>query len=290
MTQEIEYPALYTAADDYSAKSQRRYFRLLIGEYCVLAATAILAWCDVQGKLGSALYAIAFVALVLIALVSYLSRFDERWYRARAVAESVKTTAWRFMMRAEPFGDRPTIAAARSELRNYLRSTTRLNEGVVRRFDPRTCEGPEISQAMERMRLTNWKERLETYLTHRVREQRAWYARKAAYNKNAALISLIAILSIYSLAFILIAADLIQIESNWPMVSVFLLVGSGMLGFTKAKRFGELAASYQLTAREIGLVLNASADVDSDSSLSDYVNEAERAFSREHTQWVARQD
>jgi len=44
-----------------------------------------------------------------------------------------------------------------------------------------------------------------------------------------------------------------------------------------------------LTAHEIGLLQTRLGTIDSEEKFSAFVNEAERAFSREHTQWVARQ-
>ena len=49
-------------------------------------------------------------------------------------------------------------------------------------------------------------------------------------------------------------------------------------------------ASYNLTAHEIGIIRANSDSVETEKDLSNFVNEAELAFSREHTQWVARRD
>jgi hypothetical protein len=56
------------------------------------------------------------------------------------------------------------------------------------------------------------------------------------------------------------------------------------------KRHSELTASYNLTAHEIGIIKGNAEAVETESEFSDFVNEAELAFSREHTQWVARKD
>lgn len=290
MAHDLSYPSLYIAADDYSGHSQRWYFRLLILEYVVLVSTAIIALFGFQGTAASAAYASAFALLLIITSVTHFARYDERWYRSRAIAESVKTTTWRYMMKSEPFTDRPSILVAQAEFRNFLSSTTEYHRDVVKNFDPKTCEGPSISDEMNAVRLLSWPERLSLYIEQRVKSQRSWYAKKSKYNRSAGLFWYIVTCLIYSFSFILIAADVISIDDGWPLVSVFLLLGSGVLGFIKAKRFGELASSYQLTAREIGRVLGKQEEVKDDISLSEYVNESERAFSREHTQWVARQD
>ncbi len=52
----------------------------------------------------------------------------------------------------------------------------------------------------------------------------------------------------------------------------------------------KLASAYSLTAHEIGIIESRLATDASENEWSGLVNEAELAFSREHTQWVARQD
>jgi len=45
-----------------------------------------------------------------------------------------------------------------------------------------------------------------------------------------------------------------------------------------------------LTAYEIGFIREQISNVSTDKELSDFVKDAENAFSREHTQWAARRD
>ena len=62
------------------------------------------------------------------------------------------------------------------------------------------------------------------------------------------------------------------------------------LGWIQAKRFSELSASYALAAFEISLIKLQSGSIKTDEDLSRFVGDTENAFSREHTQWVARKD
>ena len=58
----------------------------------------------------------------------------------------------------------------------------------------------------------------------------------------------------------------------------------------QAKRFSELASSYTLAAHEIALIREQSFLPKTETEFSLFVSDAENAFSREHTQWVARRD
>jgi SMODS and SLOG-associating 2TM effector domain 1 len=63
-----------------------------------------------------------------------------------------------------------------------------------------------------------------------------------------------------------------------------------VIGWVEVKRYNELAASYRITSHEIGIIKSEVEIVQDEASLSYYVNETERAFSREHTQWLARSE
>ncbi len=66
-------------------------------------------------------------------------------------------------------------------------------------------------------------------------------------------------------------------------------MAGGVLTWIQVKRFQEIATAYALTAHEIGIVRGHLADSDTDEEFSEFVKDAENAFSREHTQWVVRQ-
>lgn len=73
-------------------------------------------------------------------------------------------------------------------------------------------------------------------------------------------------------------------------IDVMIAIAGGILSWIQAKRFTELSASYALTAHEISLINEQSEQFDNDQDFSVFVGDAENAFSREHTQWVARRD
>ena len=75
----------------------------------------------------------------------------------------------------------------------------------------------------------------------------------------------------------------------WP-TEVFVVAAASTLGWLQVKRFRELSAAYALTAHEIGLADAELDDIKGDQQFSRFVGDTENAFSREHTQWVARKD
>ncbi len=72
-----------------------------------------------------------------------------------------------------------------------------------------------------------------------------------------------------------------------PIV-VVATAASAVLTWQKAKKHNELSSSFSLAAHEITLIKGEACSISNEKELSDFVVNTESAFSREHTQWVAR--
>jgi hypothetical protein len=102
-----EYPALYQAASDASRGGQNTYKRLVqVDLALVVFGSALGALAFLVTKEHAAVFA-AGAAIVLLG--SIVAKFvakqrsdDKEWFDGRAVAESVKSLTWRYMMRLEP--------------------------------------------------------------------------------------------------------------------------------------------------------------------------------------------
>ena len=76
--------------------------------------------------------------------------------------------------------------------------------------------------------------------------------------------------------------------SIWP-IEPLIVVAASIVGWVQIKKYNELSAAYTVTAHEIGLIPTTIDSPSNDALLSEFVNDAEQAFSREHTLWLARQ-
>lgn len=287
------YPALYVHANMASIDAQTLYFRLVAGEYISLITASVFASEFFRSDQSTILYAFFVVAGLFLMVARSMNKPEQRWYAARALAESVKTATWRFMMRSEPFDmkfdhETTTEAAAQSEFQNYLLSIVRSNHFVGAKLAGIGSDGQQITTEMTAIRKLPLKERLALYHTQRVREQRKWYAKRAARHKRNFAISLAIGISIYVVTILLIFEQIHSGSFRSFPTEAFLLAASAMIGWTQAKKYNELASSYTLTAHEIGIAEQNIEYITVESQLSAYVNNTELAFSREHTQWVAR--
>ncbi|QKC92349.1 SLATT domain-containing protein [Mesorhizobium sp. NZP2234] len=124
----------------------------------------------------------------------------------------------------------------------------------------------------------------------RICDQRKWYEKKARSNKRSAKIWMGLGVIAYAVGFSFIVVRIADpAMPGWP-TEPLIVIAASLIGWTQIKKFNELASAYTLTAHEIGLTADLITDANSDEAFSSAVNEAELAFSRERTQWVARQN
>lgn len=282
-----DYPALYRAASDLSARTQKEFFSALFAHLALLViATAISISNSVEA--GWAIcQAMVLLGALACAIYLFAGRPDQRWYGGRAVAESIKTLTWRYASRAEPFDNSNDIDRHQFGLK--LKAIIDQNKEVSRLLTTHLDE-EQISSVLDSHRSCTVDDRLNFYRQHRIVEQQSWYANKAATNRRMVKVFFIALIATISIAiFFAIAKVHNPTAALWP-TDLFVTIAASLMTWIQAKRYQELSASYALTAHEISLIRQSSASPMSDSELSRFVADAENAFSREHTQWVARKD
>lgn len=287
-----ELPSLYRTSDSISSRSQNEYFNLAVGYIGLLLLGSILAyltsfWPNSRWiAIGAAL---SFFGSLVLTLVSFLQRPEAAWYSARAVAESVKTRTWRWMMRAEPYTDRESIEQARKEFISDLKSILDQNRQMAIRIDGEHCCGDAITEKMEQIRRMSFLERFGVYKVARIEDQLRWYQTKTLWNRRRARQWLSVSVCLNVVAIFLLLLKVSDPTLVMPIEVIAFLAGSA-LTWTQMKKFRELATSYGLTAHEITLVKGEAANISDEKHFSEFVLNSENAFSREHTQWVARKE
>lgn len=282
-----DYPSLYQSSSVLSEKSQKAFFRALFWHLLLLFLAAIVSVVNSSEAEAWIFQAIVLIGALSCAVYLYYGKSDQNWYKGRAAAESVKTLTWRFISKAEPFNSSDDID--RSKFNLTLKGIIEQNLGLAE-YLTFNVESASITQKMMDYRNASTDERRIRYIEDRIAEQQKWYAKKATYNRKTVdrfYLSLI----IANIAAIIFAIAKIRFPSApfWPTDAI-VAVALSLVSWIQAKRFQELAASYALTAYEIGFIKEQAAHAMSDDELSIFVGDAENAFSREHTQWIARRD
>ena len=284
----LEYPALYKSASKGSATAQSRFLNTIRWEYFLLFVVSVASATRGLSGLNPLILSILLVILAGLYVYKTVKKLDQDWYRCRALAESVKTSTWRFAMRAHPFADTDNIETPKAEFRNLLRDILESNFSIAENLQSDATD--QVTTSMIEIRKLPLKGRVSFYLENRIDDQRSWYAKKSSANKAAQRRWFWLTIIIYVGAAISLNAGQLGFSQATLAFDPMIVLVTSALGWLQMKRHGELTASYNLTAHEIGIIRGNSDAIVTESKFSDFVNEAELAFSREHTQWVARRD
>jgi hypothetical protein len=286
-----DLPGLYQSANSSSIKQQKNYFDGIMLYLILLSVAALFAFYS-DGK-NDSIYKIisAFLFLATLSIVIWLriSRPDDIWYNGRAVAESVKTRSWRWMMRAEPYLDCEKIDTVRKHFINDLKIILKQNESLIKQLGTDASIEEPISEKMMEVRKLNLEDRFNLYRIQRITDQALWYSKKSKFNKKWATIWFWSTVILHSIAIILLLYNIKEPKMELPIETI-AVIASSILTWLQAKKHNELSSSYSLTAHEIVLIKSEVIRIENESDFSEYIMNCENAFSREHTQWFARKN
>ncbi|EPJ3901827.1 DUF4231 domain-containing protein, partial [Proteus mirabilis] len=146
----IDYPKVYSYADDKSAKKQKWYFRLLILEYSFLFIIALNSFLSYERK-----FIVSFILIAVLVAFFFLKKIfslASEWYKYRALAESVKTTCWRYVMRAEPFNNSDQCDNY-EEFKNSLVDTIKDSNVIPKKIKPEILNNSTVTDSMRAIEL-----------------------------------------------------------------------------------------------------------------------------------------
>ena len=283
---EVEsFPALFRGADAASNRHQSRYLLAIKVEYTLLVFASAISLVFVKSQNGAIAFSIVLILAIAVLFYRTLSKPEQDWYECRALAESIKSMTWRYVMKSEPFLN----DNARETFRDHLQELFSVNKSIAKKIDPTWLEGDQITDQMDRVRSFNLEGRLNHYSSSRVADQRTWYANKARWNWKRSIIWSALVALAYASACVLSILRIKYSEFGFWPVDPAVVIASSLIGWTQIKKYSELATAYKVPASEIGLIIPKMNAVGDDEALSEFVSKAESAFSREHTMWVARQ-
>lgn len=280
-----DLPSLFRAADRASLDGQRAYTWGIRAELALMAIAATFGAVSTIGPANwqRAAAALAVAALVLATLLRWVVRAERRnraWFDGRAVAESVKTTAWRFMMHCEPYDGEDNAATEVFA----ARLSGILNER--RDLSLTTPSGDQMTQRMVDARHLPFEGRRELYVEHRLDNQCQWYARRARDHRRAARRLFWFGLGCQVAALGLAALRITDLHAvNFVGVMTTLVAVATALNQLHAH--DELNRSYALAAQELSTIKTL-VDVADEARFPGQVTEAEGMISREHTLWMAK--
>lgn len=289
-----DYPALFQAADRASLAAQGKH--LLFTSSILLCLVIAAGLGALSGVISGAKTPLAVASTALVSLSFVLTAIrrslkpEKLWYGGRAISESAKSMAWRYMAGAEPYfiglqgADVDTKFI--SDLKALVKDSDQLAVGVSSEY----TDKPQISPRMREVRAMALDSRRQTYLSQRIADQRSWYGRKARKSQTAESRYFVVILVSQAMALAAAAFMIASPGSKWNLVGVFSALASALVAWLQVRQHEELAQSYAVAALELGFIEEQGSRLGSDADFSNFVGDAENAISREHTLWIARRD
>jgi hypothetical protein len=291
-----DYPAVFLAADRASSGAQDEYLNLTRGTLILLVAGAgfaavspVFTTSSVKAAFAVS-SAISLAASVLLTLYLKARKPEQLWYGGRAVAESAKSMAWRYMTQAAPYVANSSSAEVDRQFVFSLESIIKERKQLAFGFGGEFAKQPQISDRMRSVRAGRLAERCKVYIAERICDQRVWYGNQARSNRTSEN-RYFKIVFVSQLAALAAAIALLR----WPdsvvrLTGFFASLASALIAWLQLKQHKELAQSYSIAELELGFIEEKARHIKTEEEFSDFVSDAENAISREHTLWIARRD
>lgn len=279
----LEYPPAFLVADDASIEAQAGFVwstRTQLVLLVLASGLGAFSWAVARFEVGALVAGVAFLAAAGLRLLVLRLRPHERWYEGRAVAESLKTSAWRYAVGADPFS-----LNGRGEARQaFIDQSRSLFSGVATILPPSDPDSFAPTLSMGELRTAPLDVRRASYLDGRIEDQFRWYSSKAEWNRRRAAawsrlvlgLQLLAATGAFLRGFGVIAVDLFGLAGA--------LVASAA-AWLETKQHASLASAYAVAAQELGRIRSLLPSITEEDDWARFVAESEEAISREHTLW-----
>jgi hypothetical protein len=288
--QDSDLPPIFHAADSSSLQAQAHFLnttRIRLIGIVAAGAFGLATWKlnEESADWAGVLAAFFFFAAVFVEVYLLRARPERTWYEGRAAAESVKTLSWRYSVGGEPFniGERPD-----REIEGLFLTQLDAVINALKDLDisPPSSAGRQITDPMRQVRSESLDERKRLYEMGRVADQQEWYQRKAGWNDKVALRWTIAMLIAEIMGIIAAIMKAVGVLDGDLLIFAGAVVAA-MAAWLQTKQFRALATAYGITALELASIRTKIAWQENESDWAKFVNDAEEAFSREHTLWKA---
>ncbi|MFG2934074.1 DUF4231 domain-containing protein [Streptomyces achromogenes] len=284
-----DFPALYRAADANSLRGQRRHLlmtRFQLGALVIAAAFGVVVLrvrggTDVAAVVASTAFGAALVGDVYM----LKERPDRQWYAGRALAESMKTLAWRYMVGGHPLA---ITALTDEQAEDLLLVRFAEIEADVEPvlLIPDRGSPEQVTEGMRRVRALPLEQRRELYLRARIRDQQDWYGTKARWNERRATQWSVALATLELLG---LTAGVLKSDGmiGLDLLGLAAALAAAGAAWVQTKQHQNLATAYAMAHHELATIGARVRHLGTEEAWADFVAGSEDAVSREHTLWRA---
>lgn len=292
MTQS-DYPCLFQSSDSSSLMEQKTYINLCRIDFSLIVLAAFFSGFSLNPNLKISKWCAFFALISLILsfclkLIIKVGKWDKKWFDTRAIAESIKTATWRYIMGVEPYENSLSAEDADRKFVNKLGEILKSASKAFESLAKSVGSGQQISNRMREIRQMNMEGRKTIYLQERIKDQKDWHCRKAKYNSDKETMWFWVIIIVELLAIFAAIYILNTLNSTFNPIGTFTTLVVVFAAWNQTKKHGELSQSYTLATQELTSIESLAVHIKNEEGLSDYVRDTENAISKEHTMWCAK--
>jgi len=288
-----DYPCLFQLSDSASLIEQKSYINLCRIDFVLIVLAAFFSGFSLNPNLKffkwCALFAlISLILSFCLKLIIKIGKWDKKWFDTRAVAESVKTVTWRYIMGVEPYENSLSSEDVDRKFVNKLNEILKLTSKASGSLAKNIGSGQQISNKMREIRQMNIEERKTIYFQQRIKDQKDWYSKKAKYNSDKETMWFWVTIIVELLAILTSIYIFNTLNNTFNPIGIFTTLIVVFTAWNQTKKHGDLSQSYTIAAQELISIESLAVHIKNEEKLSDYVRDTENAISREHTMWCAK--
>ncbi|MCG8923702.1 DUF4231 domain-containing protein [Lentzea sp. CC55] len=279
---ETHLPGFYHDAEAVSRRGQ--HLTVLFSRVRLIGAVVAAVGGAFKWKVGgSDVWAWVALGGFLLALFGELLLWvmhpEQRWNAGRAVAERVKSLAWRYAVAGDPFSG--AAPQPRRDLELAIADVVKEH----RREVMLTSANDAGEEVMSALRAKSFAERRDAYRESRVLRQLQWYRDRAAMNETRANVFRV-LMIVGELVAILFA--ILRINGVWDvdLSGVMAAAVAGGAAWIGLRQYENLRVTYAAAAGELADVYQRLPHVQ-ESDWASTVADTEAVISKEHTAWLA---
>jgi len=285
------FPNYFLAGDNASLKAQSTYTKFVKWDLLLMVlASALSIYNYEQEQSKTLVYVISGVLLLsatILSLVIKNKKYEDVWYRGRALAESCKTLTWRYITCSEYFENALDQATVDKRFTDRIKEINNEFNDLIGVLNAKLIALKIITDEMKRIRALTLDERKKNYLDYRIDNQIDWYANKAETNKKKYENWFWAVIVAQILAIISIGFLIKFPMSNFNFVGLFSTFSATCFSWLQLKKYQENKKAYTTATSELNIIKQEGHQISNETAFSKFVLDAENAMSREHTLWIA---
>lgn len=285
------FPNYFIAGDKASLKAQSTYTKYVSWDLFLMVFASALSIYNYETEDSKFyIYAISGFILIIATILSLViknKKYEDIWYRGRALAESCKTLTWRYITCSEYFENTLTKQQVERKFIDRIREINSEFNDISNKLNARDLALPIITNEMDRIRNLSLDDRKDYYLVNRINNQIDWYSNKAERNIKLYEIWFWSVIISQILAILSIVYLIKFPMSNFNFVGLLTTFSASCFSWLQLKKYQENKEAYTTATSELNMIKQELNEADTEEKFSKFVLDSENAMSREHTMWIA---